>query len=151
EMGGGQGAFDAYDEEYQRLQERRHQTFGAIFGERDELARRFLAGCEKLGEEKRVVVVLDTVERLVYETDRIQQELGLGAIVAGLRRWLLDEWLCSMPNAVILVCGRPKPAPLDTLAAELAAAARACGAELRAPTLSDFEPDDTADYIQAVR
>ncbi len=144
--------FKAYKTQRTRLQEVKYDLRGAVNELRqqhDLLTEKFLDGCEELGEQKRVVVVLDTVERLVYETDRVQQALGLSEEAFSARLWLLNEWLPRMRNAVILICGRPA-------GKQFAVDLRATLAEhpdirFEEPKLGNFAKEDTLDYFEAVR
>jgi tetratricopeptide (TPR) repeat protein len=148
----GRRYFAAYREQNQHLQDVKANLRGAINEltlHRELLHQRLLEGCEELGSRKRIVVVLDTAERLAFETDRFQQTLGLSEEASAMRPWLLKHWLPRMRNAVILVCGRPR---MDAFAAELKAAVEACpNAVFRdSPKLQDFGEEETLDYIRAV-
>lgn len=150
------GCFSAYKEQRQYLQEVRENLVGAVTSlkeQQDLLRKRFLEGCQVLGEQsERLVVVLDTAERLIYETDRIQQQLDLGKGSMDVRTWLLEKWLPAMRNAVILVCGRPREKAREPFAADLKVAVLACDDTVfKAPPLEDFTLDETMQYIDAVR
>jgi tetratricopeptide (TPR) repeat protein len=143
--------FVAYGEQRQHLQEVKYDLRGAVSELRqqhDLLVERFLGECEELGRQRRVVVALDTVEKLVYETDRVQQALGLSEETFSVRPWLLKEWLPRMRNAVILICGRPS----ERFAADLRAALEEYpDIQLEEPKLGNFAEKDTLDYFSALR
>ena len=153
----GKGFFADYYARRNELEAIKPELHGAVgvLGEyRERMTEAFLSGCEALGEQKRVVIVLDTTEKLVYETDRVQEAveqrratLDLSAREFGLRPWLLKTWLPTMGNAVILICGRPRP----RFAADLEAAAGDLPkTECEALELSDFQEADTLEYFRAV-
>lgn len=150
-LAAGPGYFKAYEEQHQHLQEVKYDLRGAMNElkvQHNRLAERFLEGCEELGRQKRVVVVLDTVEKLVYETDRVQRALGLSEEEFSVRPWLLREWLPRMPNAVILFCGRRN----KQFAADLRAAIeKHPDIRFEEPELGDFIEKDTLNYFKAVR
>jgi|GEM_PF-673351 len=152
---GEQHAFASYREQRERLPQATQDYYGAISDQkawRRQLRQGFLEDCQALGATKRVVAVLDTAEKLTYETDRVERELQLSRKTLKLRPWLLDDWLPAMRNAVILVCGRPRGVISDTFPADLRAATQAHpGMEYRAPKLHDFDEDETLEYIRAVR
>ncbi len=147
----GSGYFDAYYEQRRRLQEAKAHTYSALndlLSASAEMKTSFLEGCEALGEEKRLVLVLDTAEKLSYETDHVQKRLGLGQEAMGVRPWLLTRWLPKMRNSVILICGRPRKRPYETFMADLQ---KAAGAGFRAPVMRDFDFEETLQYLEAVR
>jgi tetratricopeptide (TPR) repeat protein len=150
-LAAGPGYFVAYEEQRQHLQEVKYDLRGAVSELREHrrlLSERFLDDFEELGGQKRVVVVLDTVEKLVYETDRVQQALGLSEEEFSVRPWLLKEWLPQMHNAVILICGRPS----ERFAADLRTALKEHpDVQFGEPELGNFTEKDTLDYFDAVR
>lgn len=143
--------FKGYREQHQHLQKVKYDLRGAINELREQhrlLVEKFLEECDKLGEQRRLVLVLDTVEKLVYETDRVQRALGLGEETFSILPWLLKELLPRMRNAVILICGRPR----EPFASDLRAAMREHShIQFEKPSLGDFEEGDTLDYFGALR
>ncbi len=112
---------------------------------RDEVARAFLDDLNRLAGNYRLVLALDTAEKLLYETDRIQRVLGLGEEGIAVLPWLLGEFLPKLENAVILIAGRPKPKRLREDLRE------ALGDRLIEYELPGFEEkEDAIDYFDAV-
>lgn len=109
ELGVGTDFFGNYreqSEQIRRLIDPLHGAAKQLEKQRELLTLSFLEGCEELGAKKRIVVALDTVERLYYEIDRVQEALGLDETTFSVRPWLWTDWLPRMPNSVILLCGR---------------------------------------------
>lgn len=113
---------------------------------RDEVAHAFLDDLNRLARrDHRLVLALDTAEKLLYETDRIQEVLGLGEEGIAVRPWLLGEFLPNLENAVILIAGRPKPERLQEDMRE------ALGDRLIEHELPGFEAkEDAIAYFDAV-
>jgi tetratricopeptide (TPR) repeat protein len=74
--------------------------------QRDELVTAFLNDLNKIGRERRLVFALDTTERLFFESDPIQQRLGLEEEKIAVLNWLLRDFLPRIENAVVLLSGR---------------------------------------------
>lgn len=85
---------------------------------RRELAGLFAAGMEKVTQARRVVVALDTVERIQYEIDKIQRLCKLQNESAIVGPWLVDQ-LKRWRNCVVILAGRPNPDFQEILEAEL--------------------------------
>jgi tetratricopeptide (TPR) repeat protein len=113
---------------------------------RDGVAQAFLDDLNRLARRGyRLVLALDTAEKLLYETDRVQEVLGLGEEGIDVRPWLLAEFLPKLENAVILISGRPRP---ERLREDLRAALGKCLLELEMP---GFETKEEAiAYFDAV-
>jgi Tfp pilus assembly protein PilF len=112
---------------------------------RDEVAQAFLDDLNRLAKTYRLVLALDTAEKLLYETDKIQETLGLGEEGIVVRPWLLREFLPKIENSVILIAGRPRPARLRQDLRE------ALGDRLLELDLPGFESkDDAIAYFDVV-
>lgn len=69
----------------------------------------FIEDFNKLGiTYEKIVLALDTVENLMYETYRVQDALGLSDEPIGVAGWLVKEFLPEIHNAVVLIAGRPE-------------------------------------------
>jgi len=112
---------------------------------RDEVAQAFLDDLNRLARNYRLVLALDTAEKLLYETDRIQDVLGLGEEGIAVRPWLLGEFLPKLENAVILIAGRPRP---ERLREDLREALGDRLVELELPGFEERE--DAITYFDAV-
>ena len=81
-------------------------TLAEIISRRRELTRHFLDVFNRLGARRRVVLALDTAERLDVD-DPTQRELGLQHEHPFILDWLVEEFLPQVHNAVVIVAGRP--------------------------------------------
>ncbi len=87
---------------------------GELEEERLKLAEVFAQCMNKVTAKRRVVVALDTTERIQYETDTIQKLCQLESESATVKVWLLDQ-LNQWRNCVVLLAGRPEPALQNAL------------------------------------
>ncbi|RMF31077.1 MAG: tetratricopeptide repeat protein, partial [Chloroflexi bacterium] len=95
-------------------------------------------------DDYRVVLALDTAEVLLYEPDPVQRSLALAPQGIEARGWLIERFLPSLRNTVVLIAGRPGPARLrEDLQAAL-------GERLIERTLGPLEEPDSLDYFQTV-
>ena len=146
----GQEHFPAYCQQRDELEKIKYDLRGAINELREARARltgAFLEDCARLNERQRVVLVLDTAEKIVYETDRVQQALGLSSEAFDLLPWLLNEWLPRMRNAVILICSRPR----ERLRQNLEEAAGRHRWPYERIELHTFSEENSLEYFAAVR
>ncbi len=72
------------------------------------LIEKFVEDLNDVGREKRVVVALDTVELIQYESDIVQQVCGIEPQGIEVREWLTLN-LPRLENAVFVLAGRPRP------------------------------------------
>jgi len=151
-LGPGPGFFGAYREQYENLKKVKYDLRGALSElrrEQERLVEAFLEGFAEMTGQRRPVIVLDTVERLVHLPDRLQEALGLewgGEF--GVWDWLFNTWLPNLRNCVVLICGRPR----EQFTADLRRALQDHDhIRLVEHTLEDFqEEDETLDYFRAV-
>jgi tetratricopeptide (TPR) repeat protein len=95
--------------------ERRKQDIEELLQEvseyREQIAEAFLADLNSVADSYRLVLALDTAERLLYDTGRIQQVLGTEGEAReegiDVLPWLLNEFLPGLRNSVVLLAGRP--------------------------------------------
>jgi len=78
--------------------------------ERARMAQVFAECMNAVTRWSRVVVALDTTERMQYEVDEIQKLCGLEDETTTVRAWLLDQ-LRHWENCVVLLMGRPEADP----------------------------------------
>jgi hypothetical protein len=64
-------------------------------------------------EQNRLVLALDTAERLLIERDPAQQILDLTGERPVILDWLLDRFLPRVRNSIVLLAGRPGPGNLE--------------------------------------
>lgn len=112
--------------------------------QQEEVVSRFRADLQEVTKTKRIVVALDTAERVLY-----QNMLG-GAEQRGVRqfadawKWILEE-LPQWGNVTILVAGRPVIKSLEDDAKEHNRF------KVTTHALSPFDFDETSAYLDAVR
>ncbi len=137
--------------------------FSAFRMERDEFAARRAAGllAQELEEARahlaatfadclnrvtafhRVVIALDTTERIQYGVDQVQVLGGFTEESTTVRPWLFDQ-LARWRNCVVLLAGRPDPSLAAALASRLAGAA---GVRFAPRDLTGFDEDEMARYL----
>lgn len=115
-----------------------------IQGLRREMIEAFLLELNDLGKKyTKIVIVFDTAEVLTYETDRVQKALGLADQQIGLARWLTQDFLNRIRNAVLLIAGRPE---LPQLSEEL----KKTSAKIIDYDLLGFSESETLEYFRVV-
>lgn len=103
-LGATEPEFQNYLEQKKALQ--RISDLAELSKQRDALVSAFLGDLNQVGKERRLVFALDTTERLFFESDPIQQRLGLEEEKIAVLNWLLRDFLPRIENAVILLSGR---------------------------------------------
>ena len=63
---------------------------------------------------KRLVLVFDTAEKLVYEITDVERVLGLTQEQLSIWRWLSGDFLPHLKNALVIIAGRPASQSLLT-------------------------------------
>ena len=71
----------------------------------------FLQKLNDLATSRRVIMALDTVERVAGYEDPVQRALGLEVRPVTIWQWLTQVFLPQVKNAVVLMAGRPQPRP----------------------------------------
>jgi len=94
----------------------------------------------------RVVVALDTTERIQYEVDAIQKQCGIEGESTTVRAWLLDQ-LCRWENCVVLLVGRPEGDPYLQKALEETLRTHP-RVHYKAMTLGGFDRDEARAYFE---
>lgn len=147
-VGAPSDAFARYDETYNRFQRNKYDLAGehSLLNDLQKLQNQmldaFVGDLNTLSKGSRLVLALDTTERLLYGSDPIHQRLGLEEERVEVLRWLLEGLLGQVQNAVVLLAGRPS----DHLEKDL----RVLGDRLRPHRLCQFSLDDTRAYFEAV-
>jgi hypothetical protein len=105
-----EGEFQEYRAEREAFTARREagETGLEMEEERAKLAEVFALCMGQVIAKKRVVVAVDTTERIQYETDEIQKLCGVEKESTAVKFWLLDQ-LRQWENCVVLMAGRPDP------------------------------------------
>ncbi len=114
--------------------------------ERAKMADVFVECMNTVTRGARVVVAVDTTERMQYEIDDIQKLCGLEGESTTVRAWLLDQ-LRRWENCVVLLVGRPEADPYlgKALAEMLGADPRV---RYQALKLGGFDQDEARAYFK---
>ncbi|MCX7840439.1 MAG: ATP-binding protein, partial [Anaerolineae bacterium] len=96
--------FSNYHAARERLQ--RISDLAELNKQRDVMVNAFLEDLNRIAQQRQLVFALDTTERLFFESDPIQQRLGLEKEKIAILIWLLRDFLPRIENAVILLSGR---------------------------------------------
>jgi len=110
-LSGAEGAFQRFDAAYAEWEERKFDLAGMLkelSKLRDRVGEAFLEDLQALARERRVVIALDTAERLLYGEDEIQRRLGLEPEEVEALDWL-RQVLPQLENVIVLLAGRPGP------------------------------------------
>jgi tetratricopeptide (TPR) repeat protein len=115
-----------------------------IQGLRKEMEDAFLEELNELGGKYgKIVLAFDTAEVLTYETDRVQKALGLAEQPIGVARWMTQDFIGRLRNAVVLIAGRPES---PQLAKEL----KRTSARVMEYDLLGFSEEETLEYFRVV-
>ncbi len=74
---------------------------------RDQMIRAFIQDLRSLSQTRRIVIAIDTVERLFPGEDPVAQQLGIPTRRSLLYEWLLREFIPQIDNMVVILAGRP--------------------------------------------
>ncbi len=138
--------FTRYREERRKL-ERYKAAFAGELAEvelqRKRMVEAFEEDWERLALFRRIVIALDTLERLHYETAAIREMLGDGLPLPAIRSWLFD-FLARVPNTVVLIAGRPREEQRRELEERL-------GKRFVPIELGAFSEQESLEYIENLR
>ena len=143
----GQAGFTAYVEAQDALDRYLVEPSGQakrLQALRENVQKAFLADLNRLAAGRRLVLVLDTAEKLVYEITEVERRLGLTQERLATWGWLRDVFLPGVHNAVVILAGRPQ---LDRLIEEMP---KLQGVNHLAIPLPGFTADEALDYSQAI-
>lgn len=118
-----------------------------LIGRRQELSALLLETINQYSAKRRLVLALDTAERLYVVRDEAQQRLGLANERPAVLDWLLQDFLPNLKNAAILIAGRPNPLNLTD---ELNGVALAAQSRFLPIPLAGLTEADTLEYFQSV-
>lgn len=117
--------FPQYDQKRAELNQRLAGHGSILPVQYEELHEAFFADWEVLAKKRRIVLVLDTVEKLHRQEDLAAKFLGLTEERPVVLEWLFKQFLSRAQNFVLLLAGRPYLEDLEQgLSAALAAAGR---------------------------
>jgi len=121
---------------------------GELEDERTRIADVFTECMSEVTRWSRVVIALDTTERIQFERDRVQKLCDIESESTTVKAWLLDQ-LVQWGNCVVLLAGRPEEEDTPYLSKALA---ETLGADPRvryhAVTLGGFSGEEATAYFQ---
>lgn len=94
-------------------------ALGDIISRRRELTELFLQVLNEFTQKHRLVLVLDTAERLLVQHDPTQAELELTERRPFILDWLLEDFLPRVQNVVVVLAGRPALGRLSQALADI--------------------------------
>lgn len=98
--------------DYELLRERGADP-GLLESKREELGKIFVREWGDLAlDSRKLVICLDTIELLQYESSVVEETVGAHTIDTRIRAWLLDK-LPQLKNVLVVFAGRPKPRSSD--------------------------------------
>ena len=118
-----------------------------LISRRQELSNLLVETVNQYSAERRLLLALDTAERLYIVEDEAQQRLGLTNQRPAVLDWLLHDFLPKLQNATVLIAGRPNPL---NLTAELSALAVTAHQRFLPIPLAGLTEADTMDYFDVV-
>jgi hypothetical protein len=106
---------DRVDEKLEALAraEQEGLSTAELISRREELTELLLDTINRFTQKERLILALDTAERLFVARDVAQEKLCLTDQRPAILDWLLTAFLPKISNAVILVAGRPDPLNLS--------------------------------------
>jgi uridine kinase len=102
--------FQSYSKQYQQLQNDiiRSREKSVILQQRQKTQRAFFNDINQLAKTRRIVVAMDTAEKLFYEHDPLEEVLGVENEFYSFQKWLEKEFLAKVKkNIVVIIAGRP--------------------------------------------
>ncbi len=114
--------------------------------ERSTMAKKFAECMNSVTRWSRVVIALDTTERIQYEVDEIQKLCNMEDESTTVKAWLLDQ-LQRWQNCVVLLVGRPEEKPHYLGKALAKALADKSNVHYETRTLSGFDEDESQAYF----
>lgn len=139
--------FEAYLRERHKLEEFQVRTparVDEVQKQRQKMFQAFIHDLNRLSKAERLVLAFDTAEYLFYETDPVQELLGLVPEQPAVLAWLTDRLLPALEDVIVLLAGRPGP---ENFAKRLE---EATGGRYKRLFLSGLDEDAARAYFDAV-
>lgn len=134
--------FEQYLQEREKLRQIPGEERGRWREQREWMIGAFVHDWNALAQETRILVGLDTVERLFLQEDPIAHELGLPITTSLVYNWLLKDFLPHLQNTIVVLAGRPVPTPVEKELQKFEKFIKI--------SLSGFTEEDTLEYFQAL-
>lgn len=109
--------------------------------------KKLLNDYKKLAKEHRLVICLDTLELLQYESDPVQDICQVETIDALVMNWLIQQ-LPTLPNTVILMAGRSENR--DRIESSFTKHFQTESTRFKAQPLDVFTADETEEYLFSI-
>lgn len=140
--------FAGYRTQLAQLEERRRQGVPAaeLEQERRNLTATFIADFNRLSARRPIILRLDTLELVQYESEIILQVCGVEEEDTILKTWLLDQ-ISQMKNTAVILAGRPKP---ERVIQDLQAHFAHKGIDYQLIQLDGLTEDQTLAYFEAM-
>lgn len=122
------------------------QMLGELSKAQERLGQCMLEDLNRLTANKRLVLALDTAEKLLYEAGEIERDLNLPPEETSTLSWLKATFFQQLENATILLAGRPE-SDVTRLADDLK---RALGDRFIHRELGNFDAESAIAYFDAV-
>lgn len=113
--------------------------------ERVHLSTTFAKCMDEVTSRDKVVIALDTTERIQYETDEIQKLCQLDGESSSVEEWLLHQ-LCQWRNCVVLLAGRENKDLNNRLKDEISNLSHV---KYKLIDLGGFDEDEAIEYFKA--
>lgn len=151
-----QAAFEAYLRERQVLDQFRiiGKSVPELQAQRSKMIEAFFAGLQTLSRSHRMVLVLDTAEKLFHRENPVLERLEMAEERPEILTWFLTTFLPQLKRLkmVVLVAGRPSPAnrhqSLQKMLQETTA--RLPGINFDYIWLNGLTAEETLEYFEAV-
>lgn len=134
--------FGRYREERERWRRAPREEIAARQEHRERMVQAFLKDWDDMAQTTRVLIALDTMERLFLQDDPVARRLGISVGAPLVYGWLLEEFLPHLQNTVIILAGRPVPFSVED-------SLKAVG-EFLSISLSGLTLEETLEYFQAL-
>jgi tetratricopeptide (TPR) repeat protein len=134
--------FQSYREELQRFEKLRAGADPQQVEQRQKVTEGFIEGFNEVSGQTRVVITLDTLEIVQYESDTIQKICDIEKKGLEVKDWLLDN-LLRLNSTVIVMASREKQELVADFKQHL-------GDRLTILPLGPFSESETLDYFAAI-
>lgn len=143
------GDFEEYHAKRVELAEK--LSAGSSSGELQRLQREvekaFLKNYRALARKHRLMICLDTMELMQYESDPVQKICRVETVDALVMNWLVEQ-LPTLPNTVILMAGRPENR--ERIEEIFARRFHAENNSFKAQELVAFSLEETSEYLKKI-
>jgi hypothetical protein len=118
-----------------------------LLSRRQDLTVALIAKINQFTQKERLLLAIDTAERLYSVRDIAQDQLGFSAQRPIVLDWLLQDFLPKIQNTVVLLAGRPQPL---NLTAELISIAQRYNHHFLPLQLKGFTETEAVQYVSMI-